>query len=174
MKKIALSTLLLIGLSLGVYAGYPVSAYINSTSGLNLLDTGVYVNAGSLLSISNQNTDTWTLGISYQEEVNADGINALDSNIGTYTKDGQTFLLGSMVARIGNSPYFLVGTSYNQVSNKSGNLFLGCWDHDYLDNSGWITSSIQSTYTFPIGAPLPSTVPALFLGSIIPMFFRKK
>ena len=56
MKKIALSTLLLIGLSLGVYAGYPVSAYINSTSGLNLLDTGVYVNTGSLLSISNQNT----------------------------------------------------------------------------------------------------------------------
>lgn len=174
MKKIVLTALLMLSLCVGSYASYPVSAYINSTSGPNLLDTGVYVNSGSLLSVASQVSDTWTLGVSYQEEVNADGTNALNTNLGAYTQDGQTFMLGSMVGKIGNSPYFLVGTSYNQVASASGNLFLGCWDYDFLNNSGWITASIQSTYNFPIGAPLPISIPALFLGSVVSMFFRKK
>ena len=174
MKKIVLTALLMLSLCVGSYASYPVSAYINSTAGSDLLDTGVYVNSGSLLSIASQVSDTWTLGVSYEEEVNADGTNASNTNLGAYTQDGQTFTYGSMVGRIGNSPYFLIGTSYNQVANASGNLWLGCWDCDFLDNSGWITASIQSAYNFPIGAPLPASIPALFLGSVASMFFRKK
>jgi len=173
MKKFILSALLLVGLSFGAYAGYPVSAYINCSTGPGLLNTGVYVNSGDLLTISNDITDTWTFG-PYNKEVNADGVNPFGLTFGSLTQNGQTFGYGTMVGRIGNNPYFLVGTSFNQVANKSGNLFLGCWDDNYSDNSGWITASVSTTYTFPFGAPLPAAAPALMLGSIAVPFFRKK
>jgi hypothetical protein len=173
MKKIVLSALLMLSLCVGAYAGYPVSAYINSSSGAGLLDTSVYVSSGSFLSISNLTYDTWTLG-SYTQECNADGTDPFNNNLGYYTANGQTFLLGAMVGKIGNSPYFLVGTSYNQIANTSGNLFLGCWDYDYLDNSGWITASVSSTYNLPIGAPLPASIPVMFLSGISSLGFLKR
>lgn len=172
MKKIVLGILLLASMCVAVQASYPISAFVNAVTGAGLYDTGITLAPGSQLSITNNWYDTWTIGY-YSEECDANGTDPFGSNFGTWTNAGQTFLLGSMVGRIGNNPYFLVGTSFSQTVFQSGKLFLGCWDSTYIDNSGWIMASITST--IPVGMPLPAAVPALFLGSVMSsMFVRKR
>jgi hypothetical protein len=173
MKKAILTGFALLSLSTALFAGYPVSAYINSSSGPELYNTGVLVNAGSYLSIQSDYNDTWSLG-AYDREGNADGLgNPFGGNYGTWTQDGKTFLYGAMVGRIGSGDYFLVGSNFNQVVSETGNLYLGCWDSNYGDNSGEINATVENLNQLIVGAPLPSVIP-MFLGGLGVLGFRRK
>ncbi len=98
------------------------------------LDTGVDLYAGELLSIAVPRTELWSGGNSGTS--NANGLPR------TYTYESFTFPIGSLVGRIGDSSYFLVGTDFRQIVQASGDLSLLYWDSSYGDNHRSVMATV--------------------------------
>jgi hypothetical protein len=123
-----------------------VRARQNSMTGGVALDTGVEVVAGQRLFLHADFSDTWTAGAGDRAS-NANGLrpgNPFGGNYGLYTDpvSGQSFYYGALVGRIGDGPYFLVGTDYDQPASRCGRLTLYYWDSNHADNSGSINVTI--------------------------------
>lgn len=97
--------------------------------------TGLFFGIGDRLNIDASN-ETWGLCGLSGCVVDADG-NAIVAGgptgglsiPPTYTHFGQTFKPGVLVGTIGNSPFFLIGSSYDQVlGSGGGELKLFQWD----------------------------------------------
>jgi len=135
------------------------------------LDTGVYVTAGELLAISVPKGELWSGGSTGLS--NANGLSARrgrgsTNNGTTYTYDSSTFPIGALVGRIGDGPYFLVGTDSRQVAQISGDLSLLYWDSYYGDNYGSVMATVSET-----AVPIPPAS-TLLIGGLIGLIVLKK
>ena len=131
--------------------------------GVSGLATGVMLLIGQSFSIFASPLDTWAQGKSsatVDRTTNANG--RTDGKL--FKHGGQSFILGSLVGKIGAGAYFLIGTSFSSVATLAGELQLFHWDSNARDNSGSIIASIDvATVPLPAGAPLlASGVAAVF------------
>jgi hypothetical protein len=153
------------GLAAGAASAATVSAEVfareNSTVGGVGYVTGVVLAIGQAFSITADPSDTWTQGVStpsFTRTTNADGV----PQGRTYRRYGQTFVLGSLVGRIGGGAFFLIGTSFAGIASQAGALELFHWDSNFEDNSGSITARIEIPQVAPV--PLPAGGALLLAG----------
>lgn len=122
-------------------ASVAVYARANSTSGGQGKDTGINVAKKDVLIVNVDPNDDWSAG---PEEPctrtsNADG---LTKCYGAHSMSNLSANFGSLVGRIGDGPFFLIGTSYENEVMVSGRLLLYFWDSDNDNNSGFITANL--------------------------------
>lgn len=135
------------------------------------LDTGIHVDAGELLAISVPWGQLWDGGRSGASNANGLARSRRPGRSGgarTYTYDSSTFPIGALVGRIGDGPYFLVGTDYRQVAQTSGDLSLLYWDSYYGDNYGSALATVSATPT-----PIPPSFVLLGAG-LLGLFALKR
>ena len=119
---------------------YPPSTTLTYNPRNNFLDTGIdLVGDSSRLTIS----ATGTINIGWPAYPNSNGPNG-KSEVGY--NDGVTGLPhAALIGKIGiNGPYFLIGSSYNEIVTTSGRLYVGMYDPIRGDNSGSFTLNITS------------------------------
>ncbi len=129
---------------------FTVKAKENSVSGGVPMDTGIALAPGQLLTISVAPNDTWSAGADNRTS-NANGLgNPLGGNFGTFTKNGSTFLYGSLVGSMdGGRTFFPVGTRLEMTILGPGKLSLFYWDINNADNSGSILATV-TLYKGPV------------------------
>ena len=127
-----------------------VKAKENSVSGGVPLVTGISVKPGELLTISVSPDDTWSAGADNRTS-NANGLgNPLGGNFGLFTKNGSSFLYGSLVGSLDEGKtFFPVGTRLEMTILGPGRLTLFYWDINNQDNSGDVTATV-TLYTGPV------------------------
>lgn len=126
------------------------------------LATGITLGAGEAFSVTAGLRDYWSLGANSTRTINADGDSLATGApvFGTYTTQGQSFVFGQLIGRIGSGDFFLLGTNFAGTAANAGELFLINWDSgNGSDNSGSITASVTLT---PV--PLPASGLALMGG----------
>ena len=140
----------------------------------NGMGTGLFFGIGDRLMIDASN-ETWGLCSLSGCVVDADGNQVAAGGptggvpVGTdITHFGQTFKSGVLVGTLGNSPFFLIGSSYDQIlASGGGELKLFHWDLRPAGGgpSGGIQVEIDPTdaSTAP-GIPLPATAVLLLSG----------
>ena len=118
-----------------------VDARANSSSGGQSKDTGIDVAKRDVLIVNVDPNDDWSAGSDQPctRKSNADG---LTKCYGTYSMSNLSANYGSLVGRIGDGPFFLIGTSYENEATVSGRLRLYYWDSNSGDNSGFITANL--------------------------------
>lgn len=73
------------------------------------------------------------------------------------------FLCGVLVAKIGNSKPFFVGTSFNKTLTEAGVLKFAYMDSDFFNNSGELKVTVQAVIPankpqfINLGAPVTLT-----------------
>ena len=121
------------------------------------VQTGLTLQGGETLQITAPPLAMWhTEG---PDNSNAGGLgNPYGTSTASYRDPatGQKFNDGSLVGRIGNGPYFFVGTEYQSVVSGSGALVLVTWDNNYHNNFGTIPVTV--TVTIPQVNCVPPTV----------------
>lgn len=124
-------------------AQFVVKAKDNSITGGTLLDTGINLTPGKLLTISVPPDETWSAGAG-QRTSNANGLsNPLGGNFGTFTHNGFSYLFGSLVGTTdGGRTFFPVGTQLEMTVLNNGRLSLCYWDQNNADNSGSVTATV--------------------------------
>ncbi len=162
MKKIfsllaASGCLLVSSLANAAIYSFDVAAAANSSSGGTPLNTGLYFNAGDLLTIAADPADLWSAG-ALPRWSNADGLvgdlfatgsdesgQAAGTKIGatfpTWTQGGLTAPYGALIGQLASS-YFLIGTDFTGPAADSGNLQLMYWDSNGSDNHDAIRVSV--------------------------------
>ena len=126
------------------------------------LATGITLDAGDAFSVTAEARDFWSLGANDTRTVNADGDSLATGGpvFGSFTTQGQSFIFGQLVGRIGTGDFFLIGTDFDGSAANSGELFLVNWDSgNGSDNTGSITASVSLT-----AVPLPASGLALMGG----------
>lgn len=122
--------------------GVEVFAQGNSLNDGTPLATSIVLEDGDILVVNQVDPeDTWIAGAGATREGDADGLPAH----GDYfdPTSGQTFPFGSLVGKIGeDGEWFLIGTSFDEEVDESGELFLVYWDSNNHDNSDSITFDI--------------------------------
>jgi len=118
-----------------------VNAQANSSSGGSGKDTGINIFQGDILTVGVDPAEVWSAGSDQpcSRESNADG---LTECYGPLVSANLTANFGSLVGRIGEGPYFLIGTGYREEMSVSGRLYLYYWDDYSADNSGSINAVI--------------------------------
>ena len=94
-----------------VKASIAVDARANSSSGGQGKDTGIDVTERDVLIVNVDPNDDWSAGSGQPctRNSNADG---LTKCYGTYSMSNLSANYGSLVGRIGDGPFFLIGTSF--------------------------------------------------------------
>jgi len=72
----------------------------------------------------------------------------------TDTYGSSTFPIGAFVGRIGDGPYFFVGTDFRNAAQTSDDQSLLYWDSCYDDNYGSVMATVSVT---------PTPIPASFI-----------
>lgn len=149
-----------------------VYALNNSLVGGTLLDTGVDVSYGDLLSITVPSNDLWSAGAADRWS-NANGLGPTNPYGGIYglydDGAGHSFYYGSLIGRIGSGNYFFVGTSFNQAVTDTGRLKLLYWDSNNFDNSDFVTATIDVTTI-----PEPASMSLLGMGLLGLLKLRRR
>ena len=144
-----------------------VRALENSSSGTGVdLDTGLDLVAGNRLVSQVDPLECWSAGAANRIS-NANGLDGLSpppcqptGNFGLHGQDGESFPFGALVGRIGAGDWFMLGTSFDEIVNESGRLFLVYWDSNNFDNFGSVTARLDvnpSTVPTPAGLLLLGT-----------------
>ncbi len=146
-----------------------VDAMANSSTGGTGIDTGIDIAVGDDLWITADGC--WSAG--GQNDLlrtsDADGLvpgsaNPCTDTVWTFsdwTQNSLTANFGSLVGSIGGT-FFLVGTSFNEITTLTGRLFLHYWDSNARDNWGSVTATIEIHDS--VGVPEPGTLALLGLG----------
>lgn len=130
-----------------------------------LLDTGIDVNAGDLLTVSA--VGLWRISPS-------DTFTDADGEEGRILHSGTTWFSSSLLVQISDTPRqvgdpeyrertFQAGTNFSGAAFRSGRLFLGFNDADYGNNEGNVTASIVVTAV----TPEPCTLALLGIGLVL-------
>ncbi len=129
---------------------FEVKAKENSVSGGVPLQTGISLSKGELLTISVSPDDTWSAGADNRTS-NANGLgNPLGGDFGLFTKNGFSFLFGSLVGSLDDGKtFFPVGTRLELTILSPGRLSLFYWDSNNQDNSGSVTATV-ALYKGPV------------------------
>lgn len=124
-----------------VEASVAVDARANSSSGGQGKDTGIDVAKRDVLIVNVDPNDDWSAGSDQPctRKSNADG---LTKCYGPYSMSNLSANFGSLVGRIGDGPFFFIGTSYENEVTVSGRLRFYYWDSNSGDNSGFITANL--------------------------------
>jgi hypothetical protein len=131
-------------------------AAFEDSSAVTPRSTGIYVEAGQLLTISADPFDDWSAGSGCRDS-GPDGLgeaNPFGCTFPCHDADGASYLFGSLVGRIGDGPWFLVGSGYEAPADRDGELTLAYWDSNQGDNSGSV-SALVSVDCEPTGLGLP-------------------
>jgi hypothetical protein len=156
--RIAAFASLMVGAAGAHAAPFVVEAMQNSSSGGVGLAT-LSLTAGESFDVSANPNDLWSAG-ALPRFSDADGLTAnrlatasddsgqavgtlIGSNFGTFTEANLSAPFGSLVGRIDNGDYFLIGTSFSGVAASSGTLNLYYWDQNNSDNFGSITAEVS-------------------------------
>ena len=130
-----------------------VDAKTNSFGGGVALDTGVFLTAGEMFTVSVPTTELWNN--SYGDpsyDANADG-----NTFQTLTIGNLTAAIGSLVGEVGTGDYFKVGTSFSGAAATNGELNFFYLDSDAFNNSGAVQATISAV-------PEPTTLALMGLG----------
>lgn len=174
-KKLALAAFAATGLAAAAPAyatttTFDVMAKDNSLKPVETgLATGIWLGAGDAFQVSASTLDTWVLGSGAERIINADG----STFFGNYNDplSGQSFLFGSLVGRIGNGDYFLIGSDFDGVANAAGQLFLLVWDSNRGDNSGSIAAMVTAD---PVPVPPALALMGVGVASLVGMRKKKR
>jgi hypothetical protein len=131
------------------------------------LDTGVFVNAGQVLTITA--SGTWAIGT-------GDPAYSSDANGGLFgwifpvlnpngSHSGVSY--GALIGEIGNGDWFFVGTNFSQSAADTGQLRLAYVDSNAFDNVGAVQASISAI-------PEPGSVVLVGLGLAAFALTRRK
>ncbi len=151
---------------------YVVDAAGNSSSGGTGATTVALV-AGEAFTVNVDAGDLWNAG-ALPRWSNADGLThdlfatgsddsgqatgtQIGQDFGLYTQGNLTAAYGTLVGRIGNGDYFVVGTSFSGVAASSGVLQLFYWDSNSGDNSQFVTANVTAV-------PEPASIALLLAG----------
>jgi hypothetical protein len=130
-----------------LYGAYPPSTTFIYDPRNDFLDTGIdLIGNSSRLTIS----ATGTINVGWPAYPNSNGPNGKSEvgyNASYLSPDGTPFQSphAALIGKIGiNGPYFIIGSSYNQIVTRSGRLYVGMYDTIRGDNSGSFTLNITS------------------------------
>ncbi len=122
---------------------------------------GGIAGADSFILIANSTFSVTATG-TWQNDPNASYLSDANGHAdSTYTYDGATFDIGSLVGQIGNGAYFLIGTSLVDASTGAGGqLKLFYWDSDAYNNLGHVEATVSA-----VPEPTNVALMALALGA---------
>jgi hypothetical protein len=122
---------------------FSVKAKENSVSGGAPLLTGISLTPGQLLTINVDPCDSWIAGKDKRTS-NANGLgNPFGGNFGLFTKNGFSFLYGSLVGSLDEGKtFFPVGTRLEMTILYPGRLALYYWDSDNANNSDSVVATV--------------------------------
>ena len=166
LTRVLRRTAITIAASLLMMQGAQATIFSVSATNSSFQNTGVFVTSGDQLDISATGTAYYGGGFGSQYWAYADGTNAQGYGIA-----GAGFLVQgvqalSLVGKIGTTLVTgagFVGSSYSQLANATGYLFLGFNDNYFGDNGGSFSADITVT---PSSVPEPATLALLALGLI--------
>ena len=138
---------------------FEVSANANSSSGGSGLQTGLFFVAGESIVGSVDRDDLWSAG-AIPRWSNADGLTreliatgtdesgqptgtVIGAAFGSWTQNGLTAPYGSLVGNVSDS-YFVLGTDFDLLAPKTGELSLYYWDSNAGDNLESVLVTIGS------------------------------
>lgn len=129
---------------------FTVKAKENSVSGGAPLNTGISLSKGQILTVSVSPDDTWSAGVGNRTS-NANGLsNPLGDDFGMHTKNGFSFLFGSLVGSLDDGKtFFPIGTRLEMTILSTGRLSMFYWDSNNADNSGSVTATV-ALYKGPV------------------------
>ena len=145
-------------------APFTVGALANSSTGGTGLAT-ISLAAGESFSVSASTDDLWNAG-ALPRFSDADGLTynrfatatddsgeavgtQIGTNFGLYTQGNLSAAYGTLVGRIDNGDYFVIGTAFNGVATASGTLNLFYWDSNNFDNTGSIDVAVTGAVPEP-------------------------
>jgi len=132
---------------------FTVSAHGHSAA-VGYLDTGLQLPVGSKISVTASGQACIGPGVC----ADANGTNAFAPHCAP-----MGFLCGVLVAKIGNSKPFFVGTSFNKTLTEAGVLKFAYMDSDFFNNSGELKVTVQAVIPankpqfINLGAPVTLT-----------------
>ncbi len=133
---------------------FEVKAKENSATGGVPFNTGITVSIGDTLKVSVALDQKWSNGPG-QPPTNANGILANGVPKESFSRNGFTFVVGSLVGSLdGGKTFFLLGTKFEGPVSGSGPLSLFYWDSDSANNSG----SVKVNVTLIPAAVAPKVV----------------
>ena len=132
-----------------------VESAANSTGGGIDASTGITLALGQAFTVTAGLLDTWILGANEPtctREGNADGLSDCPA-YPSYTSGGLTAIYGTLVGKIGDGAYFVIGTNFNDTAIAAGELLLFNFDSNTSDNSGEIVATVSAVSA---AVPLPA------------------
>jgi hypothetical protein len=142
---------------------FTVDSLLNSSNTGNGYATGLNFTAGQGFTVTADPLDTWSLG-SEDPSTRTSNANGITSYYGNYGQGNLSTLFGTLVGRIGNGDFFIIGTNFVGTALNSGQLFLFNWDSYEGDNTGSITANV-SAVPLPPGVVLAGSA-LLLLGAM--------
>ena len=124
---------------------FEVKAKENSVSSGVALATGIQLSKGDLLTVNVSPDDTWRFATgNWDSTSNANGLgNPLGSDCGLFTKNGFSFIIGSLVGSLDDGKtFFPIGTRLEMTILGAGQLSLFCWDCNNYDNDGSVIATV--------------------------------
>ena len=165
---------------------FSVYALANSSSGGAGLDTGIFLSAGEMLTVSVDPNDLWNAG-ALPRWSNADGLvggliatgsdesgqaagTLIGQNFGLLTQNSLSAPYGTLVGELSGT-YFVLGTSFSGPAPASGTLKLYYWDSNNSDNTGSLVASVNVNVS---RVPEPATMLLFGLGLLGVAGIRRK